>query len=149
MIFDFIGEGFEGKVGDYLNCRFKTMNWTDSYQTGRLLINDSGMNQTTVVNFPSKTDNLENKFFKEECTQVPVKMSILDCPNLHTFSKKETQKLFLAMSRCDISIFSNKSIQALIEYSWESTKYVITYGLALPFAGYVILYMVFLEILFS
>lgn len=53
------------------------------------------------------------------------------------------------MSRCDICIFSNKSIQALIEYSWESTKYVITYGLALPFAGYVILYMVFLEILFS
>ena len=53
------------------------------------------------------------------------------------------------MSRCDISIFSHKSIQALIEYSWESTKYVITYGLALPFAGYVILYMVFLEILFA
>ena len=60
MIFDFIKEGFEGKVGSYLNGRFKSQNWTSAYQTGKLLISsNSGLNQTTVTNWPSKTGNLE------------------------------------------------------------------------------------------
>ena len=73
---------------------------------------------------------------------------MLDCPNLHCFSKEDTQKLLLALSKCEISIFSHKSIQALIEYNWESTKCVIIGWLFLPFLGYLVTYMIFLEILF-
>ena len=76
-------------------------------------------------------------------------MTILDCPNLHAFSKEDTQKLLLALANCDISIFSHRSIQALIEYSWESTSCAIIGWLFVPFVGYLITYMIFLEILFS
>ena len=76
-------------------------------------------------------------------------MKLLDCPNLHAFSKEDTQKLMLALANCDISIFSHKSIQALIEYSWESTSCAIVGWLFVPFIGYLITYMIFLEILFS
>ena len=110
MIFDFIEEGFETKVGEYLNSRFLTQKWTTPYQTGKLIINESGINQTTVTNWPSKTTNLEQKFFKSDQVQVPVKMKLLDCPNLHAFSKEDTQKLMLALANCDISIFSHRSI---------------------------------------
>ena len=75
-------------------------------------------------------------------------MKIMDSPNLHSFSKEDTQKLLLALTNCDISIYSHRSIQALIEYSWESTKCVIIGLLFLPFVGYIITYMVFLEFLF-
>ena len=44
MIFDFVGEGFESKVGEYLNHRFLEQKWTTPYQTGKLIINDSGIN---------------------------------------------------------------------------------------------------------
>jgi len=37
----------------------------------------------------------------------------------------------------------------LLEYTWESTSCVIISWLFLPFFAYVILYMVFLEILFK
>ena len=107
------------------------------------------MNQTTITNWPSKTSNLEEKFFNKECTSVPVMMKILDSPNLHSFSKEDTQKLLLALTNCDISIFSHKSIQALIEYNWESTRCVIIGYLFVPFLVYCITYMIFLEILFS
>ena len=102
-----------------------------------------------MTNWPSKTSNLEQKFFQSECVQVPVKMKMLDCPNLHAFSKEDTQKFLLALANCDISIFSHRSIQALIEYSWESTSCAIIGWLFVPFLGYLITYMIFLEILFS
>jgi hypothetical protein len=76
-------------------------------------------------------------------------MNMLDCPNLHAFIKEDTQAMLLSLSRCDIMIFSHKSIQALIEYHWESTKCVIIGYLFLPFGCYLITYMVFLEILFT
>lgn len=44
MMFDFIGEGFESKIGTYLNNRFKVQNWTKSYEAGRLFLNESGIN---------------------------------------------------------------------------------------------------------
>ena len=80
---------------------------------------------------------------------MPVQMKILDCPNLHAFSKEDTQKLLLALCNCDISIFSHRSIQSLIEYSYENAQRVIIMWLFLPFVGYLITYMIFLEILFS
>ena len=55
----------------------------------------------------------------------------------------------MSLSNCDISIFANKSIQALLEYSWESTRNAIFAWLFLPFMGYFIMYMVFLELLFA
>ena len=150
MIFDIIGEGFESQVGQYLDCRFKTQKWTTPYQTGRLLISESsGINQTTITNWPSRTSNFEEKFFRPECTQVPVHMKVLDCPNLHQLSGQDLQKLLLSMTRSDIAIFSHKSIQALIEYTWERTRCVIVGWLFLPFLGYLVTYMIFLEILFS
>lgn len=99
-------------------------------------------------NWPSKKENLVNKLFKDSCPSIPVKMKMLDCPNIHCFSEEDTQKLLLSLSRCDISIFSHPSIQALIEYNWESTKCVIIVWLFLPFMGYLVTYMIFLEILF-
>ena len=44
MIFDFVAEGFESKVGEYLNSRFLEQDWTSPYQTGKLIINESGIN---------------------------------------------------------------------------------------------------------
>ena len=58
------------------------------------------------------------------------------------------QQLLLSLTNCEISIFSFKSVQVLLEYTWDSTRCVIISWLFLPFFGYVILYMVFLEILF-
>ena len=55
----------------------------------------------------------------------------------------------MGLSNCDISIFANKSIQSLLEYSWESTRNAIFGWLFLPFLGYFIMYMVFLELLFA
>lgn len=148
MLFDLIGESFESKVGEYLDARFKVQKWTNVYNSGRLFLFDSGINQTTVNNWPSKKENLVNKLFKDSCPSIPVKMKMLDSPNIHCFSKETTQKLLLSLSRCDISIFSHKSIQALIEYNWESTKCVIIGWLFMPFIGYLVTYMIFLEILF-
>ena len=76
-------------------------------------------------------------------------MKMLDCPNVHCFNRENTQKLFMGLSNCDISIFANKSIQSLLEYSWESTRNAIFGWLFLPFLGYFIMYMVFLELLFA
>ena len=76
-------------------------------------------------------------------------MKILDCPNFHSFCKEDTKKLFSALSKCDISIFSHRSVQALIEYSWESTRLVFIGFIFLPFLGYVATYMVFLETMFK
>ena len=75
-------------------------------------------------------------------------MKMLDCPNLHTFSKEETQSLLLALSNCDITVFSHRAIQCLIEYNWESTQGAIIGWLFVPFMAYMITYLIFLEILF-
>ena len=44
MIFEFIDDGFELKVGQYLDNRFKTQEWTSPYQTGKLFLLESGIN---------------------------------------------------------------------------------------------------------
>ena len=86
MLIENISEGFESKVGQYLDSRFMPQEWTEFYQTGRLLVSENGINQTSVNNWPSRTQNLEQKFFKQECDPVPVYLRLCDCSNLHSFS---------------------------------------------------------------
>lgn len=44
MLSDLIGEGFESKVGEYLDARFQKQKWTEMYSSGRLFLFDSGIN---------------------------------------------------------------------------------------------------------
>jgi hypothetical protein len=148
MASEFIKEKFEHRVGAYLNSRFYTPAWVQGYDIGRLVLTDQGINQTSINNWPAVTKNFEEKFFDKQAREVPTKLQLLDCPDIHTMSNEESNKLLLSLSLCDVMIFSNKSIQAIIEYKWEQAKPAIVKWLLIPFVCYLITFQVYVEFLF-
>ena len=83
MADELIKDKFEQRIGAYLNDRFKTPLWVSGYETGRLKLTDQGMNQTSINNWPAVTKNFEKKFFSKDAREVPTKLRLLDCANLH------------------------------------------------------------------
>ena len=80
---------------------------------------------------------------------MPTKLELLDCPNIHCISSEESRQLLIALTTCDILVFSHRSIQAVIEYWWDSARPAFVKWLLLPFFGYLVTFQVFLYLLFN
>ena len=90
---------------------------------------------------------MERKFFHPNLPEIPVILQLLDCPNLHTFMGDGDQ-LLIALLASDVSIFSFRSVQAIIEYKWEIAYPEIIKKLLMPFVGYLICFQLYLESLY-
>jgi len=55
----------------------------------------------------------------------------------------------LRLVNCDISIFANRSVQAIVEYHWETVYPILIKRLLVPFLCYLIVFQVYLEVLFN
>ena len=145
----FISEKFERRVGAYLTQRFHTPLWVKGYEVGTLKLTEQGINQTSINNWPAVTRHFEKKFFSKDAREVPTKLELLDCPNIHCISSEESRQLLIALTTCDILVFSHRSIQAVIEYWWDSARPAFVKWLLLPFFGYLVTFQVFLYRLFN
>ena len=78
--------------------------------------------------------NLPQIMFNEEVIEMPLKMGVLDLPNMQKFENKNADKLLITLSETEnIDLFSSVSIRAIIELKWPLVKRAMKKYLLYPF----------------
>lgn len=82
--------------------------------------------------------------------EVPLTMEILDLPHLHKYENDTADEFLEALAETEcIEIFSNKSIQALIEIKWPLVKAGIKKFLFYPYLIFLISFLYYTVYVFE
>jgi len=131
-----------------LDKRFIVPEWHGSMEKGRLhkIEEAGGINFSSQNYWPASLDNTEKQIFNRSSPEIPLKVEVLDSPDLHLYGSKTSEELLKSLIQCpDIEMFSHRSIRAIIEQKWRKAKPAITKKLFIPFILYLAYFQLFVE----
>jgi len=128
----------------YLDSRLKIPPWIQDYTRGRIdADNECGFVMTADQLWSENLDqSLQRKLYQPHLLEAPLTMKVLDIPHMHKYQNDIADDFFesLAETEC-IEIFSNISVQALIEIKWPLVKEAIKKYLLLPYVVFLLTFL--------
>lgn len=88
---------------------------------------------------------MKKKLFKEEGKPVPIQLTILDLPHLHSFNSLAND-VMAALTETDyLDIFENDAIKYIITEKWEVVRKAIMKRMFIPYCFFLLIFTVFIN----
>jgi hypothetical protein len=133
-------------VGNYLDSRFgQTILLKDHFRRGTInKQNDLNYGLTTAELWPDK-HKLKEKIFKKEegrKSDTEIKAEFLDVVGVHTYTEDVGAEFFNALTETpDSTLFSHRSVQAIIDFKWPLAREFTIKVLFIPFCIYLAVFV--------
>ena len=139
-------------MSSYLDARLKTPSWISEYNRGRIEADADIDFVMTADHIWSENlqDSLQLKLYNPDALEVPLTMQMLDLPHLHKYENNVADEFLeeLAETEC-IDIFSNTSVQAIIELKWPIVKDAIKKYLFYPYLFFILSFLIYTVYVFE
>ena len=131
-------------MGTYLDSRFEqTALLKENFSRGTINLHDDlNYGLTTAELWPDMKKLKEKILNNQNNAETSIKAEFLDIVGVHTYTDDVAVKFFDALAETsDLSLFSHRSVQAIIEFKWPLVREFTIKVLFIPFCIYLAVFV--------
>jgi hypothetical protein len=131
-------------LGTYLDSRFEqTALLKENFSRGTINLHDDlNYGLTTAELWPDMKKLKEKILSNQNNAETSIKAEFLDIVGVHTYTDDVAVKFFDALAETsDLSLFSHRSVQAIIEFKWPLVREFTIKVLFIPFCIYLAVFV--------